>query len=563
MTKIFFILLIFIVPICQLRAQANNNGIIFTINDTLRGSLNNERTAWDVLQYRITVIPDFETKSITGKSTIVYKAIRPVYIMQIDLQQPLIVDSIVNKGAKVEFSRFNNIVRAKLIDSAITIKFKPGKTDSVIVYYHGSPREAINPPWDGGFIWKKDEKGRPWMGVACQGIGASVWYACKDHQSDEPDNGAILSMIVPDSLTGVGNGKLISKEKIKNNGKTMYKWKVVNSINSYNIAPYIGSYVNFSDTLAGEKGLLNLNYWVLDYNLEKAKRQFTQAKLMLRAFEHWFGPYPFYEDDYKLVESPHLGMEHQSGIAYGNKYANGYLGTDLSGTGWGKNWDFIIVHESGHEWFGNNITTNDIADMWVHEGFANYSEALYINYYYGRQACDEYVYGIRKNIANDIPVIGPYGVNQSGSGDMYYKASNMLHSIRNSFGNDEIFRNYLRNLGKLFYHKNTTSKEIEKYTSAQLKFDYSKVFDQYLRTIKIPKLVFRLDNTNNTIDVRWDNCVAGFNLPLIIQPTNKKLFITDKQQTLKLNEKEMEWFTKKNIESIYYVIAMKENQVLR
>ncbi len=559
MKKIFFILPVFIVAICQLKAQSNNKGTLFTINDTLRGSLNNERTAWDVLQYRITLIPDFETKSITGKSTIVYKTVRAVYTMQIDLQQPLLVDSIVNKGSRVEFTRFNNIVRAKLIDSARIIKFKPGKTDSVIVYYHGKPREAINPPWDGGFIWKKDAKNRPWMGVACQGIGASAWYACKDHQSDEPDNGAILSIVVPDSLTGVGNGKLIGKEKIKNTGNTMYTWKVVNSINSYNIAPYIGSYVNFSDTLHGEKGILNLNYWVLDYNLEKAKKQFTQAKLMLKAFEYWFGPYPFYEDDYKLVESPHLGMEHQSGIAYGNKYGNGYLGTDLSGTGWGKNWDFIIVHESGHEWFGNNITTNDIADMWVHEGFANYSEALYINYYYGRQACDEYVYGIRKNIANDKPVIGPYGVNQSGSGDMYYKASNMLHTIRNSFGNDEIFRNYLRNLGKLFYHKNTSSKEIENYTSAQLKFNYSKVFDLYLRTIQIPKLVFTVDDINNSISIKWENCVAGFNLPLIIQPTNNKIFITDKQQTLKLNAKEMEWFTKKNIESIYYVVVTREN----
>ena len=300
---------------------------------------------------------------------------------------------------------------------------------------------------------KKMQQDRPWMSVACQGLGASVWYPCKDHQSDEPDNGASLSIIVPDTLVAVGNGRL--KNKISNNnGTTTYTWEVKDPINNYNIIPYIGKYVNWSDTLQGEKGTLDLSYWVLDYNLEKAKKQFEQVKPMLRCFEYWFGPYPFYEDGYKLVESPHLGMEHQSAVAYGNGYQNGYRGMDLSGSGWGIKWDFIIVHESAHEWFANNITTKDIADMWVHESFANYSETLYTEWLFGKEAGNEYNYGIRRRIENDRPIIGPYGVNKEGSGDMYYKGGNMLQTIRHAINDDEKFRNILRGLNQNFLSSN-------------------------------------------------------------------------------------------------------------
>ena len=388
---------------------------------------------------------------------------------------------------------------------------------SISIAYSGKPREAVRPPWDGGWIFTKDEKGRPWMTVACQGLGASVWFPCKDHQSDEPDNGSSLTIIVPDTLTAIANGRLKEKTSL-GNGITSWTWEVKNPINNYTIIPYIGKYVTWHDEYAGEKGKLDCEYWVIDYNLSKAKEQFKQVPMMLRAFEYWFGPYPFYEDGYKLIESSHLGMEHQSAVAYGNHFINGYYrsenkkGTDLSGTGWGLLWDFIIVHESGHEWFGNNITTNDIADMWVHEGFTNYSETLFTDYHFGIAAGNDYCIGTRSRIQNDIPIIGPYGVNQEGSGDMYYKGGNLLHTIRQVINNDEKFRLLLRNLNKDFYHQTTTSQEIEKYISVKSGIDFSKIFDQYLRTIKIPLLEYKINKT--TIAYHWADCADGFNLPV-------------------------------------------------
>lgn len=399
---------------------------------------------------------------------------------------------------------------------------------SITIAYHGKPRIALRAPWDGGWIFTKDEKGRPWMTVACQGLGASVWYPCKDHQSDEPDNGATLSITVVDSLVAVGNGRL--KEKKSENGLTTWTWEVKNPINNYDIIPYIGKYVNFTDTLMGEKGKLDCSYWVLDYNLEKAKKQFGRdVKAMIHCFEYWFGPYPFYEDSYKLVESSHLGMEHQSATAYGNHYVNGYYiggntGRDLSGSGWGSKWDYIIIHESGHEWFGNNITTNDIADMWVHEGFTDYSEPLFVECMWGKVAGDEYTQGLRQNIDNDRSVIGPYGVNKEGSGDMYAKGANMLHTIRQVINDDEKFRSILRGLNKDFYHKTVDSKQVELYMTQKSGIDLSKIFDQYLRTTKIPELQYKMNGKK--LSYRWTNTVDGFNMPLDIPGSKLTLRIT-------------------------------------
>jgi aminopeptidase N len=354
------------------------------------------------------------------------------------------------------------------------------------------------------------------MTVACQRLGASVWYPCKDHQSDEPDQGALIQVIVPDTLVAVANGRLYSKDDQKD-GNMLYTWQVKNPINNYNIVPYIGKYVHFNDNYIGEtEKNLSLDYWVLDYNLEKAKRQFGRdVKPMLKAFEYWFGPYPFYEDGFKLVESSHLGMEHQSGTAYGNHYMNGYLGSDLSGTGWGLKWDYIIIHESGHEWFANNITTNDIADMWVHEGFTMYSEALFIEYHYGKKAADEYVQGIRNNIVNDKPIIGPYGVNQEGSSDMYNKGANLLHTIRQVIDDDSVFRKIMRGLNKDYYHQTVDSKDVEAYFSKQSGKDLSKIFNQYLRTTNIPRIEYKLKGNN--LYYRWANCIAGFEMPVRLE----------------------------------------------
>ena len=571
-------------------AQLMEKKDVFTHADTLRGSLNPNRDWWDVLRYDITVKPDFEKKTIEGKTVITFnskiifdnKNKKSKYEfsrivlgldtikMQIDLQQPLIIDSIIVvdsllvgsmhskmhfegiKTSKLKFETFNNIA-VIIIPGSHSAKFNNDKSDSITIYYHGKPKEAIRPPWDGGWIWRKDANGNPWMSVACQGLGASAWYPCKDYQGDEPDNGASLTMIVPDTLVAVANGRLTSKLQTPNSKRVSYTWEVKNPINNYLIIPSIGKYVNFTDTLMGEKGKLDLSYWVLDYNLDKAKIQFKQAKLMLRAFEYWFGPYPFYEDSYKLVESPHLGMEHQSATAYGNKFGNGYLGRDLSGSGWGLKWDYIIIHESGHEWFANNITTKDIADMWVHEGFTDYSETLFTEYYYGIEAGNDYNFGQRKGIQNKETIIGPYGVNKEGSGDMYPKGANLLHTIRHAINNDSLFRQILRGLNKDFYHQTVTTQQVETYITKQSGINFSKTFNQYLRTTQIPQLAYFIDSAKATVTYSWANCIDGFDMPITIAATGKKLHPSTKNKTTKLISEELVWFNKKNIERLYYI----------
>ena len=502
-------------------SQPFNQKKKFTRQDTLRGSIGSGRDWWDVVNYKISVTPDYNTKTILGINRVHYKVVKQVNnpVMQIDLQQPMQIDKIWLSSRITErtlkpiqitdFTKEGNAWFIKLPGIP-----KAGQENILEIHFSGKPREAVNPPWDGGWIWKKDANGNPWMSVACQGLGASVWYPCKDHQSDEPDHGASLSITVPDTLSAIGNGRLKEK-KSNNNGTNTWIWEVKNPINNYNIIPYIGKYSNWSDVYEGENGKLNCSYWVLDYDLEKAKKQFSRdVHPMLKAFEYWFGPYPFYEDGYKLVESPHLGMEHQSATAYGNKFLNGYLGGDLSGTGWGLKWDFIIIHESGHEWFANNITSNDLADMWLHEGFTAYSETLFTQYHYGKEAGNDYVIGTRSKIKNDKPVIGNYGVNQQGSGDMYYKGSNMLHTIRQVINDDTLFREILRGLNKTFYHQTVTTKQVENYFSKKAKKDLSKIFDQYLRTTKIPELEYKI--TGDRIFYRWNNCVKGFNMPVML-----------------------------------------------
>jgi len=507
MKKCFFLLLIFTFFLSAQYSYAQ-----FTRHDTLRGNIGRERSWWDVLKYDVTVTPDYNSKSITGKTNIQYKITEEKHsdYLQIDLQRPLKVDSIYYDGKlyinypAMPYYNEGNVWHIPLP------KAPKNSVHTISIFYHGMPAEAKRPPWDGGWIWQKDSKGRPWLSVACQGLGASVWFPCKDHQSDEPDSGATITIIVTDTLLAVANGRLI--ESKSENGLSSRKWEVKNPINSYNIIPYIGKYSTWHEDYEGEKGKLDCDFWVLDYNLEKAKEQFKQAFMTLKAFEHWFGPYPFYEDGFKLVEAPHLGMEHQSAIAYGNGFKNGYRGRDLSETGWGLKWDFIIVHETGHEWFGNSITSKDIADMWIHEGFTNYSETLFTDYHFGREAGNEYCIGTRKLIQNDKPIIGHYGVNKEGSSDMYYKGGNMLHTIRQVVNDDEKFRMILRGLNKDFYHQTVTTQDVENYMSVKSGIDLSKVFDQYLRTTRIPELEYKIAGDN--LSYRWNNCVPGFSMPV-------------------------------------------------
>lgn len=504
----------------------------FSKQDSLRGTNNEFRNWWDVQHYNLLVKPHFDKKYIEGINEIVFfvqDAFSQKRIMQIDLQEPMRLEKVLYKGKELPYYREGAIYFINFED--IVLKEKEQK---ITLFYSGVPKIAKRPPWNGGWIFKTDEKGRPWMSVACQGLGASVWYPNKDYLGDEPDRGATITIETQDDLVAVGNGRLTKKEKNR------YIWEVTQPINNYNIVPYIGHYVNFQGEYIGEAGSLDLDYWVLDYNLDKAKKQFQQVKPMMKVFENWFGPYPFYEDSYKIVESPHLGMEHQSNIAYGNHYKNGYLGNDLSGSGWGLAWDFIIIHETGHEWFGNNITNKDIADMWIHESFTSYSETLYVESLFGKEAANDYVIGTRKAILNDIPIIGIYGVHQEGSGDMYYKGANMIHTLRQLVNDDQLFKKLLRGMNKEFYHQTITTQQMESFINRTTDRDLTPFFNQYLRTTQIPILEYFIQN--NLLTYRWTNTVKDFNMPVKLAGSGKWIFPTIEWKKEKIEDKDLKKF---------------------
>ena len=556
------LLLIVLMATSLIQAQLLSPKEIFTRADTLRGSDNENRDWWDLQQYIINVTPDFKYKTISGSCSINFKVLKEGKIMQIDLQDSLVIDRVYFYYVRNSFTDsvslpFKKIDGVYLVNvPELTLNSEPTLT----IKYHGKPKEAVNPPWDGGWVWTKDSLGNPWVSVACQELGASCWYPCKDLQSDKAEKGVSIHIQLPDSLVGVSNGSLahLGGREPNGNAKKKYNdfyWKVTNSISNYNIIPYIGKYVSFSDTLMGEGGRLRLSYWVLNYNLERAKKQFTQVKPMLHCFEHWFGKYPFYEDSYKLVEAPYLGMEHQSAVAYGNGFQNGYKGSDLSGSGWGKKWDFIIVHESGHEWFGNSITAKDIADLWIHEGFTMYSEVLYTQWLFGEEAGNDYCVGLRKRILNDKPMIGPYKVNKEGSGDIYYKGANLIHNIRHVINNDPLFREILRGLNTTFFHQAVSTHQIEAFISQKSGIDFSKTFDQYLRTIQIPQLNYSINKSSSTVVLKWTNCIAGFNMPLTIPVSGKRINISTEGEGVLLNREEIAWFKKSNLERHYYIAS--------
>ncbi|MFX1708361.1 M1 family metallopeptidase [Chitinophaga sp. CC14] len=480
----------------------------FSRADTLRGSITPQRAWWDVTSYDLHVQVNPDDSTFSGFNTITYQVLKTDSVMQIDLQVPMVIDSVVQDKKSLAVTRDGNAWFIKMVSPQAKDKSK-----KITVYYSGKPRKALKAPWDGGVVWAKDEKGRPWIATACQGLGASIWWPNKDTQSDEPED-MTISVTVPADLTDVSNGRL--KKTIDNpDGTKTFVWYVGSPINNYDVAVNVGNYIEMKDTWHGEGGKLDLGFWVLDYNEDKAREHFKVVKPMLKCFEYWFGKYPFYKDSYKLIEAPFLGMEHQSGVAYGNKYLMGYSGRDLSGTGWGLKWDFLIIHESGHEWFGNSITSKDLADMWIHESFTNYSETLFTECQYGHKAAEEYVQGIRKNILNDVPIIPPYGVNAEGSGDMYYKGANMLHNIRQIMEDDEAFRQLLRGLNKTFYHQTVTTQEIEQYMSQVVGMNLSKVFDQYLRHTTIPTLEYRFNGQQ--IQYRWVSDVKDFNMPVKVK----------------------------------------------
>lgn len=517
MKKQLLILCIAFLSVASMNAQGllSKSNVVFTRQDTLRGSITNERVWWDVKKYHLDIKVNPIDSTITGSNTIQYKVLKEYNKMQIDLQNPMEIYKVIQDGVALKYTREGNAFFVELVAPQ-----KIGQTKELIVFYGGKPKIAVRPPWDGGITWKKDTNGKPFIASSCQGLGASVWWPNKDHMYDEVEN-MLISVNVPKELMDVSNGRLQSVKHLKD-GTTTYNWYVSNPINNYGVNINIGDYVSFSEKFKGEKGDLDCSYYVLRENLTKAKTHFKDATRMLKAFEYWFGPYPFYEDSYKLVEAPYLGMEHQSSVTYGNGYQNGYRGRDLSGTGWGLKFDFIIIHESGHEWFANNITYKDIADMWIHESFTNYSESLFVEYYYGKQAGFDYVKGTRQNIENESTIIGHYDVNNEGSGDMYYKGGNMLHTLRQIVNDDEKWRDILRGLNSTFYHQTVTTKQIEDYLSQQVGIDLNPFFNQYLRDIRIPTLEYCFKDAH--LSYKWANCVPGFNMPVKVTVNgNEKL----------------------------------------
>lgn len=474
--------------------------------DSLRGSIGPARAWWNVAFYDLRVAVNPADSSVAGSSGITYRVLNSASEMQIDLQR-LEVDSIVQDGRQLRHRRDGNALLVTL-----EAPQPAGVMKTVTVHYHGRPRVARRAPWDGGFVWTRDPAGDPWVATAVQGLGASAWWPNKDTQADEPDSMRI-AVTVPRGMTNVSNGRL--RDSVHNaDGTTTFVWFVGSPINNYDVAVNAGSYSHFSDVFQGEKGPLTLDFWPLAMHEPAARRHWGRdVKPMLQCFERWFGPFPWYEDGFKMVETPHLGMEHQSAIAYGNGYRNGYLGQDLSGTGRGMTWDYIIVHEAGHEWFGNHITTQDIADMWVHEGFTTYSEGLFVECQQGKEAGAEYLVGLRRNIQNDAPIAGAaYGVNARGSGDMYYKGANMLHTIRQLVDDDEKWRGILRGLNATFGRQTVTGAQVTEYMSRQAGMDLSRVFQQYLTTPRLPVLEYRIQG--NQLSYRWAGVVPGFDMPV-------------------------------------------------
>jgi aminopeptidase N len=494
--------LIVLCPLARLSAQDTTR---YTHADTLRGANGPQRAWWDATFYdlRVRVLP--ADSSIRGSNGITYRVLRPAQEMQIDLQSPLAVDSIVQDRRVLTYRRDGSALFVTL-----AARQRAGEVRTVAVWYHGRPRAAQRPPWDGGFIWARDSLGNAWVATANEGLGASVWWPNKDYLGDEPDSQRI-AITVPDPMVDVSNGRLRSTTH-NADGTTTFEWFVANPINNYDVAVNAGSYAHWADTLAGESGPLTRDFWPLAYHLDAARRQFQQATPMLRCFERWFGPYPFYDDGYKLVEAPHLGMEHQSAVAYGNRFQNGYLGRDLSRTGLGLQWDFIIIHESAHEWWGNSISAQDHADMWVHESFANYAEGIYTECQLGRTAGAAYVIGTRVGIRNDRPIIPAYGVNAEGSGDMYPKGGNLLHTIRQIIGDDAKWRGILRGLNATFRHQTVTGEQVQDYISREAGLDLSRVFAQYLTTTMVPAFEYKVEGA--TLSYRWANVVAGFDMPV-------------------------------------------------
>ena len=485
----------------------------FTRRDSLQGGLRLERTCYDVQRYDLNIKINPDEKTIVGYNEITFKVVENSSKIQIDLFENMQIDSIVNNDKKLEYKREFD---------AVFIDFPNGLTanssEKIRFYYSGKPKVAKNAPWDGGFVFKKDKQGKHWVGVAVQGTGASLWYPVKDSQTDEPDLGSTIKVAVPNGLMNVSNGRFIGSEDLKN-GYTRWDWEVKNPINNYDITVNIADYAHIHDNHNG----LDLDYYVLRDNEERAKKHFEEVKPMMDCFQLRFGTYPFAEDGYKLVETPYLGMEHQSAVAYGNKYLKGYMGSDLSMTGVGLLFDYITIHESGHEWFGNSITSKDISDMWIHEGFTQYTEIVFIECQFGYEKAMKYAKGLQRNVRNDRPIIGTCCVNHEGSGDMYPKGALLLNTLRHVINNDELWWKIILKYSETYRHKIIDTPTVIAFFNQESSMNLTPIFNQYLSYKKIPALEIKLNKKK--LEFQWKTDVTDFNMPIDIKVNGKEIRI--------------------------------------
>jgi aminopeptidase N len=496
--------------------QDNHRNLKVSLADEIRGALRPERNCFDVTYYHLNIRINPADKSISGAVVMEYLILDPCTRMQIDLYRNMNIDRIELDGLTLEYEWVEDAVFVTVPEN------RPGDIKRMTIFYAGIPQEAKNAPWDGGFVWKADAAGRPWIGVACQGDGASLWWPCKDHLSDEPDS-MLISFTVPDTLIAVGNGILVAEKKA-DAGWKRFDWKVSYPINTYNISANIAAYRNFKDKYYSpiKKDTLILDYYVLEENFVKAEKHFKQVHGVLAAFEHYFGPYPFWEDSYKLVETPYLGMEHQSAIAYGNLYRRGYLGGGIPAD---MDFDYIIVHETGHEYFGNAVSVSDLADMWIHESFTTYMESLFIEYHLGYEAAMRYLMHQRAWIADKQPIIGKRGVNwykQIKSSDQYYKGAWILNTLRHIVGDDKKWFGMLRAFYEKYEYKVIISEDFFHFAEAYFEMDLDLFFKQYLYSTEIPEFQYKLKKRKDGwhMSYRIKSKIKSYSMPVVFKSGN-------------------------------------------
>ncbi|MCS6822280.1 MAG: M1 family metallopeptidase [Microscillaceae bacterium] len=484
---------------------------VFTRQDSLRGTLSTVRSCYDVGFYKLSVRVVPEKEFISGSTTIVYKVVADFKEIQIDLFANMAIEKIMHRNKKLKFRREGNATFVQFKDLQ-----KVGKIDSIQVFFSGNPRKAVNPPWDGGFSWKKDLEGNTWIGVSCEGIGASLWWANKDHLSDEPDSMQIACE-VPQDLMCVSNGTLRKTEPLPDNFQR-FTWFVHYPINNYNVTLNIAKYAHFSDKYISFDGdTLALDYYVLPYNLEKARKHFEQVKPMLACYEKYFGKYPFWKDGYALVETPYWGMEHQGAIAYGNNYERNLIVPAFP-------FDYIIIHETGHEYWGNSVSCKDYAEMWIHESFCTYAEALYVECIHGSKAkAEEYLMYQRRRIQNNEPMIAPLGVNAEAPQDIYFKGSWMLHTLRHVIDNDDLWFKIIKGLATDFKMKNVDTQDIIRYINQKTGTDYTYFFKQYLYKPKPPTFEYKFEQEGEKTNMlyRWQGVEADFQMPFHVDLGDK------------------------------------------